>query len=164
MKNLLRGAFFAVLMIFGLTLWAFLHPQAWSAQTKGDSWSTFSGSPTGSCVSSQGGVDILTGNIWSCGPGGVWMLRTGAQPISCTTGSIGGSLLTVGTSASGTASCTGATTSMVCQAQATDGTNMAALGASPMYTVTASGVATVNLVAIVALTPAAKTYSVRVFP
>jgi hypothetical protein len=147
---------FSVLLL--LTVF-FAHPQ-----TKGDAWSTFSGSPVGNCVSSQAGIDTITGNIWSCGPGGVWMLRTGAQPISCTTGSIGGSLLAVGASASGTATCTGATTSMVCQAQASDGTNMAALGASPMCTVTASGVATVNLVAIVALTPAAKTYSVRVFP
>jgi hypothetical protein len=126
-----------------------------------------SGAPSGNCTSQSayGWLDTNSGNWWTC-KGGVWALagNPASLPISCTTGSIGGSLLAVGASASGTASCTGATTGMVCQAQASDGTNMAALGASPMCTVTASGVATVNLVAIILLTPTAKTYTVRVFP
>ncbi len=83
-------------------------------------------------------------------------------PLSGTTGSIGGSLLTVGASASGTATVTGATVGMVCTAQPSDGTNLYALGANIGCTVTAANTVTVNVVAIVALTPVAKTYTVRV--
>ena len=88
-------------------------------------------------------------------------MATGA-PLSGTTGSIGGSLLAVGASASGTVTVTGATVGMPCDAQASDGTNMSALGANVGCTVTAANTVTVNVVAIVALTPAAKTYVVRV--
>ena len=84
--------------------------------------------------------------------------------MSGTTGSIGGGLLAVGASASGTATVTGATVGMVCMAQPSDGTNMYALGANVGCTVTASNTVTVNIVAIVTLTPAAKTYVVRVVP
>jgi hypothetical protein len=81
-----------------------------------------------------------------------------------TTGSIGGGALLVGASASGTVSITGATIGMVCDAQASDGTNMAALGAVVSCTVTSVNTATVNVAAIIALTPASKTYNVRVIP
>ena len=84
--------------------------------------------------------------------------------LSGTTGSIGGSILAVGASASGTATVTGATVGMVCTAQPSDGTNIYALGANIGCTVTATNTVTVNVVAIVALTPVAKTYSVRVVP
>jgi len=84
--------------------------------------------------------------------------------LSGTTGSIGGSLLAVGASASGTATVTGATVGMVCTAQPSDGTNIYALGANIGCTVTATNTVTVNVVAIVTLTPVAKTYVVRVIP
>ena len=149
-------------LVFAALAWAVLraNPQSGAASVQ-----TSSGTPTGACQSAQADIDSATGNFWTC-KAGVWTLASmpTGLPISCTTGSIGGSLLAIGASASGTASCVGATTAMICQAQASDGTNMAALGASPICTVTASGIATVNLVAIIALTPASKTYSVRVFP
>ena len=84
--------------------------------------------------------------------------------LSGTTGSIGGGLLAVGASASGTATVTGATVGMVCMAQPSDGTNMYAVGANVGCTVTAPNTVTVNVVAIVTLTPASKTYVVRVIP
>lgn len=84
--------------------------------------------------------------------------------LSCTTGSIGGGALLAGASASGPATCTGATTSMVCTAQPTDGTNMYALGANIGCTITSANTATVNVVAIIAFTPVAKSYTVRVTP
>jgi len=84
--------------------------------------------------------------------------------LSGTTGSIGGGLLAVGASASGTATVTGATVGMVCTAQPSDGTNIYALGANIGCTVTATNTVTVNVVAIVTLTPVAKTYVVRVIP
>jgi len=83
---------------------------------------------------------------------------------AATSGSIGGSLLTVGATASGTVTITGAQVGMQCQATATDGTNMVALGAVPTCTVTAANIVTVNLIAVLSLTPAAKTYNVRVQP
>ena len=49
-------------------------------------------------------------------------------------------------------------------AQPSDGTNIYALGANIGCPVTATNTVTVNVVAIVALTPVAKTYSVRVVP
>jgi len=84
--------------------------------------------------------------------------------LSGTTGSIGGGLLAVGASASGIATVTGATVGMVCTAQPSDGTNIYAVGANIGCTVTAANTVTVNVVAIVALTPVAKTYVVRVIP
>ena len=133
------------------------------AQNPGTSISNGNGAPGGACISGSVYTDSANGNAWTC-TSGAWKLSATSGIISCTTGSIGGSLLTVGASASGTATCTGATTGMVCDAQASDGTNMPALGATPNCTVTAANVATVNVVAIVALTPAAKTYSIRVIP
>jgi len=84
--------------------------------------------------------------------------------LSGTTSSIGGGLLAAGASASGTATVTGAIVGMVCMAQPSDGTNMYALGANIGCTVTATNTVTVNVVAIITLTPASKTYVVRVVP
>lgn len=83
-------------------------------------------------------------------------------PLLGTTASIGGSALAVGASATGTATITGATTSMVCTAQPSDGTNMWSSSFVVGCTVTAANTATVNVMAIVAGTPTAKTYNVRV--
>jgi len=81
-----------------------------------------------------------------------------------TTGSIGGGLLAVGASASGTATVTGATVGMLCIAQPSDGTDMAAVGAIVSCTVTANNTATVRVVAVVTVTPASKQYNVRILP
>jgi len=133
------------------------------AQLAGSSTSSGSGAPTGACISGSTYTDSATGNAWTC-TAGAWKLSATSGIMAGTTGSIGGGLLAVGASASGTATVTGATTGMVCEAQASDGTNMAALGATPTCTVTAANTVTVNLVAIIALTPGAKTYSIRVIP
>jgi hypothetical protein len=144
-----------VLLIAGLLI---------KGQQVGTTFTNGSGAPSGSCVSGSTYTDSLTGNNWSC-TGSAWKLVATSAMMTGTTGSIGGSLLAAaGTSASGTATVTGATTGMVCEAQASDGTNMAALGAIPVCTVTATDTATVNVVAVVALTPVSKQYNVRVFP
>lgn len=83
--------------------------------------------------------------------------------LTGTTSAIGGSLLAaIGNTASGTATVTGATTGMTCVAQATDGTNMTAVGGVVTCTVTSANTVTVNVVALIAFTPASKTYAVRV--
>jgi hypothetical protein len=87
---------------------------------------------------------------------------TVAASIAGTTGSIGGSALTAGQSTSGTAFVSGALTTMGCFTQPTDGTNMAATGFAVGCTITSAGTATVSVTAIVAGTPTAKTYAVRV--
>ncbi len=82
--------------------------------------------------------------------------------LCATTGNIGGGLLAIGGSATGTVSVSGALQGTPCRAAASDGTNIAALGMSVDCQITANGTATVTLVAIVVLTPPAKTYNVRV--
>lgn len=90
---------------------------------------------------------------------------TATAYLSGTTASMGGSLLTLGgASTSGTATVTGATIGMPCTAQPSDGTNMWVLGVAVGCTVTSSNTVTVNLNSLLTVTPAAKTYSVRVFP
>ena len=85
-------------------------------------------------------------------------------PLTGTTGSIGGGALLAGATTSGTATITGATVGMACIAQASDGTNVVALGAQVECTVTAANTVTVNVSALIALTPPAKTYTIRVIP
>lgn len=82
--------------------------------------------------------------------------------LCATTGSIGGGALLVGASASGTVSVAGALVGMPCIAQPSDGTDMIALGAVVSCTVTSANTATVRVLAVLALTPTAKTYVVRV--
>lgn len=82
--------------------------------------------------------------------------------LCATTGSIGGGALLVGASASGTVSVTGAQVGMPCIAQPSDGTDMIAVGAIPVCIVTSANTVTVRVIAILALTPTAKTYVVRV--
>jgi len=133
------------------------------AQLAGTSTSNGSGAPVGACISGSTYTDASTGYAWSCKASG-WVLGATSGVMSGTTGSIGGSLLAAGASASGTATVTGATVGMVCTAQPSDGTNIYALGANIGCTVTATNTVTVNVVAIVTLTPVAKTYNVRVVP
>jgi hypothetical protein len=82
-----------------------------------------------------------------------------ALPLSGTTGSIGGSALTAGQCASGTATINGATAGMLGSAAATDGTYQSGYIVQTLGT--ASNTATVYVCAIVAGTPTAKTYNVR---
>ncbi len=100
---------------------------------------------------------------------GAFIFRAHAQNncsssvLCATSSSIGGSLLaTVGATATATVTVQGAQIGMVCLVQPSDGTDMIALGAIPTCTVTATNTVTVRLIAIIVLTPASKTYSVRV--
>jgi hypothetical protein len=110
------------------------------------------------CPDSAGNHLNMSGGAMSCGTSSPAAYLTG------TTGSIGGGLLALGGSASGTATVTGAVAGQPCIASPSDGTNISALGMSIECTVTASNTVTVNAVAFVALTPPAKTYNVRVYP
>jgi len=85
-----------------------------------------------------------------------------SSTLCATSGSIGGGLLAVGASASGTVTVTGAGIGSLCFAQPSDGTDMIALGAIPSCTVTAPNTVVVRVLAVITLTPAAKTYNIRV--
>jgi hypothetical protein len=85
-----------------------------------------------------------------------------ARLLSGVTGSIGGSLLSIGASTTGTATVNGAVTGQPCIASASDGTNMLTLGLIVHCDVTSTNTVTVTLYAIVALTPASKTYNVTI--
>lgn len=89
-----------------------------------------------------------------------WDMFTGELPGQ--SASIGGGLLAVGASANGTVTIVGAQPGMVCDTSPSDGTNMVSLGAIPTCVVTAPNTVTINVIAIVALTPPAKFYSIRV--
>lgn len=84
---------------------------------------------------------------------------TVASSFSGTTGSIGGGLLTAGTCASGTVAVVGATTAMTVSVSPNtypgDGTLFFGY-------VSTNGTVTVKACAVVALTPGASTYNVRV--
>jgi hypothetical protein len=133
------------------------------AQLPGTSTQNGSGAPSGSCVSGSTYTDSSTGYAWSC-KASVWVLGATSGMMSGTTVSIGGGALLAGACASGTATVTGAVVGMPAIATPSDGTNIPALGTSISATVTATNTVTVNVCALLALTPSAKTYSVRVLP
>jgi hypothetical protein len=81
--------------------------------------------------------------------------------LSGTTGSIGGGLLTVGLTATGTATVTGAAVGDPVVVSPSDGSLVNSLIALTA-TVTSANTVTVQLSAIAAVTPAAKTYNVKV--
>jgi hypothetical protein len=147
---------FLCLIIAGL---AYTH----GGQLPGTSTQNGSGAPSGSCVSGSTYTDSSTGYAWSC-KGSVWVLGATSGMMTGTTASIGGGALLAGACASGTATVTGATVGMPTIATPSDGTNIAALGTSITATVTATNTVTVNVCALLALTPTSKTYSVRVLP
>jgi hypothetical protein len=142
-----------MIALFALLFW----------QNPGTSFSNGSGAPIGACVSGSSYVDSTNGNYWTCSSS-AWKLTATGAPLTGTSGSIGGSLLAVGASASGTITVTGATVGMVCTAQPSDGTNMYAVGANIGCTVTSANTVTINVVAIVSLTVPSKTYTIRVVP
>lgn len=80
-----------------------------------------------------------------------------------TTSSIGGSALLLGACASGTATVTGATTGQNAIANTSDGSFLGS-SFSIQANVSSSNTVTVNVCALVAGTPASKTYNVRVVP
>jgi hypothetical protein len=86
---------------------------------------------------------------------------TSQLPLAGTSGSIGGSALAAGQCASGTVAVAGATTSMTAVASAAGGTDPGD-GFDVRATVTGSGSVLVRVCALVAGTPAATTYNVRV--
>lgn len=97
--------------------------------------------------------------IWLCN-GTIWIQ---AQPaISAVTVSIGGSLLILNSTTSGTATATGAVPGQNCIATRSDGA-LPAAGTIIDCAVTAANTVTVRLTALIAATPAATTYNVRIF-
>jgi hypothetical protein len=150
---------------WGLSFLAIIVALALAArpQNSGSSISNGSGAPTGACVSGSVYTDSATGNAWTC-TGGAWKLSATSGIMSGTTGSIGGSLLALGSCSSGTATVTGAVVGMPAVATPSDGTNIAGLGVVITATVTSSNTVTVNVCALVSLTPASKTYTVRIVP
>jgi len=103
-------------------------------------------------------VGILHAQSWNSNTG-----RNSSQPtLSGTTSSIGGGALLAGACAAGTVSVTGAVVVSPVIVTASDGTNIPALGVAVSGTVTSAGTVTVDACALVAVTPTAKTYSVRV--
>ncbi len=91
----------------------------------------------------------------------LWVLQQPDSPpvLSGTTGSVGGSALAAGACTSGTATVTGAATSM---AAAASPNTYPGDGIIWDGQVTSANTVTVKVCAIVALTPAASTYNVRV--
>jgi hypothetical protein len=87
-------------------------------------------------------------------------LTAGTAILSTTTGSIGGSLLSLGCTSEGTVTVTGAATSMACLMSGVGG-NPA--NVQPQCSVTAASTVTVQFCAAVAVTPASQTYAIRVF-
>jgi hypothetical protein len=84
------------------------------------------------------------------------------QGMCATSVAIGGGALLVGASASTTVTVPGAAVGMNCEATTVDGTDMFAVGAIPVCTVTGANTVTVRVVALVALTPVSKAYNIRV--
>lgn len=132
-------------------------------QNSGTSISNGIGAPSGACVSGSVYTDSANGNAWTC-TGSAWKLGATSGVMTGTTGSIGGGALLAGACANGTATVTGAATGMPAMATPSDGTNIAGIGASITATVTSSNTVTVSVCALIALTPTAKTYNVRVVP
>lgn len=84
-----------------------------------------------------------------------------APASTASTASIGGSALLVGACTSGTANVTGATTSMVAVASPVTAQPN---GVQWQAYVSSAGIVTVNVCAIVAITPTSSVYNVRVIP
>lgn len=132
------------------------------AQLAGTSTSNGSGAPVGACISGSSYTDASSGNAWTC-VGGAWRMGATSASIGGITGSIGGGALLLGNCASGTATVTGATAGQVVKANTSDGTFIG--GAfNVLADVTSSNTVTVNVCAVVAGTPTAKSYSVKVIP
>lgn len=116
---------------------------------------------SGTCVGggSTSLIAVDNGTAWWCNavPAGVNPVLTG------TTGSIGGSALLAGQCAAGTVSVTGATSAMVATASpSSDPDSNLSTGVGIYAFVSGSNTVTVRVCAIVAVTPAATTYNVRV--
>jgi len=151
-------------------LWLLLFPAlVWAAGTGNDSTAVtqlnFGGTVvtvtragnTGTLATTTG--SLPSGNLASYDASGN-LKDSGTAPIlSGISGSIGGGVLTAGTCSSGTASVTGATTSMVAEA---DPNTYPGDGIIWDAQVTAGGTVTVKVCAIVALTPTSSTYNIRV--
>lgn len=127
----------------------------------------------GVCYGMQSVTAIPLPVIPTCADTSGQHLNSSSGTISCgnsvgylkgTTGSIGGSALLLGGCTSGTATVTGASPGMPVEVSPSDGTNIQAVGTVVSGNVTSSNTVTVNVCALLSVTPTAKTYNVRVFP
>lgn len=82
--------------------------------------------------------------------------------LTCTTGGIGGSLILINNTISGTCTVSGAVTGTPCLASSSDGTVMIGVGIEVDCKVSSANTATVTLYALVAATPPSKTYNVTI--
>jgi hypothetical protein len=134
------------------TLWADSTAHRWKFATSASGTTTYN-VPGVQTAGTSGHLAAFASNGIDLADGGA------SAALSGTTGSIGGSLLTIGTCSSGTATVTGATTSMVASASPVtypgDGNYWLAY-------VSASNTVTVKLCAVATLTPTASAYNVRV--
>lgn len=136
-----------------------LHAFKWATAAFGGTYLMRLGTDGGLTLGVPTGGDEGAGTINTAG--NIFVNGTSIVPLSGTSASIGGSALLAGACSSGTVSITGATTSMaVVATPATypgDGSEWAAY-------VSSANTVTVKVCAIIALTPTASTYNVRVIP
>lgn len=160
MKNKFAiAALASVALILGLTVGLWYHNYTAKAQMPSTLQPVTSGAMTGACPPGQGVVVSTNGSLYPCVNG----IYAAISPLTGTTGSIGGSLLaSVGATATGTVTISGAQAGQPCIASASDGTNMVTAGFTVHCDVTSANTATVTVAAIIIGTPGSKTYSVRI--
>lgn len=137
-----------------------------SGLAAGQSVQVLNGSSGAATVSGVGGISSLAsgcGAIFTQEYVGGWGVITlsCAAPVVATTASIGGSALTVGACATGTTSVSGATTSMAVSTSGAAGLDPGGNYQVRSY-VSAAGTVTTEVCAVVAGTPTAQTYNLRV--
>lgn len=153
----LRGFAGALVVIALASAWGIVHAIRSTRGTQAQSTSSSAPLPAmPACPDSAGNHLNWVGGALVCGT------SVAAPYLTGTTGSIGGGLLLAGACASGIATVTGADPGDPVAVSASDGTNIPALGASISGTVTSANTVTVNVCALLSLTPTAKTYTVKV--
>lgn len=115
---------------------------------------------TGPTSTTAGHLLTYTGTAGQTQDSGVAL--TSIQPLSATTGSLGGTALNPGCTNQATITVTGASTSMACIMSGAGGTQPANI--LPRCFVSAANTVTPQLCTAVATTPAAQTYNIRLIP
>lgn len=153
----LGGFVLSIVVIFSVGIWGLVNA---SRNVKGtQAQSTANNAPMPAmpaCPDSAGNHLNWVGGALICGTSAA---RT---TLTCTTGSIGGSLILLNQTTSGTCTASGAVAGTPCLASPSDGTVVLGVGVAVDCQVTSANTATVTLYALVAATPAAKTYNVTI--
>ena len=151
-----RALYILPVLLAGLLLWA--------GKQNPPTFGPTGAAPTvgASCPTGQGATLDTSGRMWTCDAmlsPAVWMP---IGPLIGTSGSIGGNALLAGACSTGTMTVTGAQVGWPVEISASDGTNIPALGVALSGAVTSANTVTVNVCALLALTPTTKTYNVAV--